>query len=211
MSSSKITLIGLYNYDSSIFDSISFNGVDKDILVNSILQNGGEFEVLYSNLDFLKCMIKTWCKKWEWTVGKWVNALALEYNPIENYDRIEEWTDNNARNNTSTSTGSGGSDTTNFSEQNQETGKSAFDSADYAKDTKLHDATNNETKNLYNSNTNLTGNETENNKHSGRIHGNIGTITSQQMLQAELDIARFNLYNKITDLFINEFCIKVYL
>ena len=46
MSTSKMTLIGLYNYDSTIFDSLNFNGVDRDILVNSILQNGGEFEVL---------------------------------------------------------------------------------------------------------------------------------------------------------------------
>lgn len=211
MSTSKMTLIGLYNYDSTVFDSLNFDRVDKDVLVNSILQNGGEFEVVYSNLEFLKYMIKTWCKKWEWTVGKWVNAIALEYNPIENYDRIEEWTDNNNRNNTNTSTGNGGNDTKNFSEENQETGKSAFDSADYAKDTKLHNANNSEIKNLYNSNTTVTGNETEDNKHSGRVHGNIGLTSSQKMLSEELQIAKFNLYNNIADLFIKEFCIKVYL
>ena len=44
----------------------------------------------------------------------------------------------------------------------------------------------------------------------GRAHGNIGVTTSQQMLQSELDIARWNIYEQITDLFLSEFCIMVY-
>ena len=56
------------------------------------------------------------------------------------------------------------------------------------------------------------GNENENstNTHSGRIHGNIGVTTSQQMLQQEYDIARFNIIDQITDMFILEFCIPIY-
>ena len=56
------------------------------------------------------------------------------------------------------------------------------------------------------------GNENENstNTHSGRVHGNIGVTTSQQMLQSEYDIARFNIIDQITDLFILEFCIPIY-
>ena len=47
-------------------------------------------------------------------------------------------------------------------------------------------------------------------KHTGRIHGNIGVTTSQQMLQSELDIARFNIIQEITNLFMTELCICVY-
>ena len=56
------------------------------------------------------------------------------------------------------------------------------------------------------------GNENENstNTHSSRIHGNIGVTTSQQMLQQEYDIARFNIIDQITDMFILEFCIPIY-
>ena len=46
--------------------------------------------------------------------------------------------------------------------------------------------------------------------HTGRIHGNIGVTTSQQMLQSELDIARFNIYEEITDLFLKELTIYTY-
>ena len=45
---------------------------------------------------------------------------------------------------------------------------------------------------------------------NSRTHGNIGVTTSQQMLQSELDIAKWNIYEQITDLFISEFCIMVY-
>ena len=40
--------------------------------------------------------------------------------------------------------------------------------------------------------------------------GNIGVTTSQQMLEAELDIVTWNLYEHISDIFIDEFCILVY-
>jgi len=45
---------------------------------------------------------------------------------------------------------------------------------------------------------------------TGRAHGNIGVTTSQQMLQSELDIVAWNIYEHITDLFLQEFVIPVY-
>ena len=46
--------------------------------------------------------------------------------------------------------------------------------------------------------------------HNGRIHGNVGVTTSQQMLEAELSLAEWNLYEHITDLFLSEFVIPIY-
>ena len=43
-----------------------------------------------------------------------------------------------------------------------------------------------------------------------RLYGNIGVTTSQQMLQSELDVARWNVYEQIADLFVDEFCIMIY-
>lgn len=45
---------------------------------------------------------------------------------------------------------------------------------------------------------------------SAKIHGNIGVTTSQQMLQAELDVQRFNLINEITNLYATELLVLVY-
>lgn len=43
-----------------------------------------------------------------------------------------------------------------------------------------------------------------------RAFGNIGVTTSQQMLQSELDIDAWNIYEHITDLFLDEFCVLLY-
>ena len=42
------------------------------------------------------------------------------------------------------------------------------------------------------------------------MFGNIGVTTSQQMLSSELELGYWNIYNKITDLFIREFLLLVY-
>lgn len=43
-----------------------------------------------------------------------------------------------------------------------------------------------------------------------REYGNIGVTTTQQMLEAERELAAFNWYDMVCDSFIAEFCIQVY-
>ena len=52
--------------------------------------------------------------------------------------------------------------------------------------------------------------ETNGNHRTSRIHGNIGVTTSQQMLMSELEIAKFNLYDEITNSFLKNFVVLVY-
>ena len=219
MATAKITLIGFSNYFESLGDDLFkfLNvpaGIDKQTLVNNILLQGGEFEVLYSDPDFLQSMIGVWSNKWQRTMTKWIDALNVKYSPLENYDRMEEWTDTNTRNSTtdrkeyangsdsSTSTGSG----------NTENTRSAYNSSIY----QPHDnaASSSTGSNTSTSSTNASGNITDKEnellKRVGRAHGNIGVTTSQQMLQSELDIAVWNIYEEITNLFMTEFCIYLY-
>lgn len=50
----------------------------------------------------------------------------------------------------------------------------------------------------------------EKTEHYARIHGNVGVTTSQQMLQSELELAEWNLYEHMTDIFLSEFVIPIY-
>lgn len=94
MSTIKLTTIGLYNYDNTLFEGLTFPaGIDKDIAVNEILMRSGEFEVLYPDPAFFKTQIEMWGKKHYRTFSKWVEGLAEEFNPIYNYDRYEEYQD----------------------------------------------------------------------------------------------------------------------
>ena len=267
MSISKITMLGLetaLNYrDESIFDLMNLPaGIDKENVTDNIMVEGGEFEVVYADPDFFKNCVGVWSKKHYRTFDKWIKALNIEYSPLENYDRMEEWSDtgsetsNRKNNGTLTDTSNGnvhveasdhdnehisgsrnteGNTSTN-SEGENENKVSAFDSSTYQPENKSentnkessetserstdsNDRTFSHNNSTDTSTTNTSNGSTTNNEdylqnttglHKGRTHGNIGVTTSQQMLQAELDVARFNIVQQITDLFLQEFCIMIY-
>ena len=98
MSMAKMTLIGMNNYDPDLFKDAFFPAsIDKDLVVNALLMQGGEFEVLYPNPDFMKQSIKVWCAKWYRTFAEWYKGTQASWNPIYNYDRMEETRDESRR------------------------------------------------------------------------------------------------------------------
>lgn len=234
MSIAKLTLIGLNNYDSSLFDNLRFENVDHETMVNTILLNCGEFEVLYPNVETLKNMFTLFSSKWSRTVSKWVSALNTEYKPLENYDRYENFggsetelengNETHLTNGNETITNNGNtilsrSGTDNNDAENK---TSAFNANDYQPNEKTTTKINygSSDKNDVNLNQTRTPNITEirtpNIKRTrtpnleNHIHGNIGVTTSQQMLESELQLQYWNLYNKISNIFMKEFCIMVY-
>ena len=98
MSSAKITLMGLTNFDNSLFDDLVLPaGIDKDLFVNSLLLKGGEFETLYPDPEFMRYSIAVWGRKWYRTFAEWLKGTEAEWNPIYNYDRFEESEDKDNR------------------------------------------------------------------------------------------------------------------
>lgn len=99
MASAKWTLIGMYQYDNTIFnDMILPAGIDADLFKQSLLMEKGEFEVLYPNPDFMKHSIQLWSAKWFRTFSEWLKGTQAQWNPIYNYDRYEEgWDDHNRK------------------------------------------------------------------------------------------------------------------
>lgn len=220
MSTMKMTVLGMSRYLSRLNDNLFKylelpDGIDKDVVENNILLRSGEFEVLYSDAGFFQEAIGLWSQKWQPTFKKWYDALQITYNPLENYDRMEEWRDDNTNRTDGTTSGEAhtsgnGSGYTNGVGTNN---RSAFDSSDYQpydqnithddSHTENHDDTNNSTE------THMT--DKFDGIRTGRAHGNIGVTTSQQMLQSEFDIATWNIIEHITDMFIEEFVIPVYI
>ena len=203
MSSAKITTIGFFNWMQSQNDDLFSKmnlpvGIDKDTLIDNILLRAGEFEVVYSNPFFFQNAIGVWSDKHKRTFEKWINALSIEYNPVENYDRMEEWEDKSNGNSIGETKGNTSLNSIN------ENKVSAFDSDLYQPDSYNSNTSNG------NDNSNTKTNSINNSKHVGRVHGNIGVTTTQQMLESELSLSAWNVYEHITDLFIEEFCIAIY-
>lgn len=195
MSSSKLTMIGMYNYDNSLFDGITLPaGINKDVLIPEILRQCNEFEILYPNLDFLKAMIGNWSQKHYRTFEKWVEGLAEEFNPLHNYDRHEIYEDTSKDNSVShTHTNSNSSTDRNVAaydagtmqpREGEKGSSSGSGSGTAASDHSF--------------------------KHEAHLYGNIGVTTSTQMLEDFLRVERWNIYEHIAELFVDEFCIRVY-
>ena len=230
-----MTIAGMRQFKSGLFDNLKLpDGINKEDVVNQILLDGSNFEILYSDFDFMRDAIGLWSNTWYRTFEKWQNALSLEYNPIENYDRMEDWTDSSnnktSRNsvenrNLSNSVSSDRnlqSVTKNTGSDNNLHNVSPYDTGSYVADSQDIATINNQsttidtgsmiTNGSDSGNVTNSGNDLSNTDslHKGRIHGNIGVTTTQQMLEEELKIARFNLIKQISDVFIKEFCIMLY-
>ena len=98
MAQYKITLLGAYqwmhNNNRDLFASMNLPaGIEKEQLINTILMNGAEFEILYADPEFMVDLIGIWSKKWYHTIERWVKLVGIDYEPLENYDRHEEWND----------------------------------------------------------------------------------------------------------------------
>lgn len=147
-------------------------------------------------------MSVAWWAKWSDNFLRWLQVLQAEYNPIENYDRQEKWHDDIVDDNTITDTGTLGTAGTNTSTNEV----SAYDSGNYQPKNKVTDGINTtDTHNLTN--------KIDNNRdvdHSGRIHGNIGTMTTQSMATEEIRLRYNNVYNLMADVFCKEMLVTVY-
>ena len=54
----RLTLIGIYDYDPTLFDGLTLpDGYDKQTFIDSLLLEHGEKCVLYANPDFMKYSI----------------------------------------------------------------------------------------------------------------------------------------------------------
>jgi len=274
---SRITLNGWLQYDPTIFDGVILpEDYDRDALLAEIMSRSGELYTYHQVPYVLKENIRLWFSRNFLNFDRMMAALMAEYNPIENYDRHEDWTrtpnlTDEAKHTGSDSTEASGTDLTeasgtdtdtlsgndtttrgynNYNESSTRTGDdttertvSAFDSGTYqpadktvetfgsVKDSKditgsyddstdygkvdtmdygRKDETTYGRKDETTFNSTMTGRHTGTEKYISRIHGNIGVTTSQQMIQSELELRKFDIYEEIAARFEHEFLVQVY-
>lgn len=224
----RLTLIGMSNYDSSLFDGLSLpDGYDKETFVNSLLLEHGEKCVLYSNPAFFKQAIALWGRKWQLELKRIYEALTAEYDPIYNYDRYEEYTDNEGRKYSSkTNAGHKATDSPDYdvvTETNNdavtEEQISADNSSGYQPEHKTivdggktTASTSGKTQDLAETSNSQTDDaETRNFNHKAHLYGNIGVTTSASMVSEVVrQRMEMNLYSTAARLFANDLLIGIY-
>jgi len=107
-----LSLLGLYNYDESLLDGLieslpNRHGIpsgyadsyytdviiDPQSVVENLLVECAEFEILYSDFNALKRIIKIWSAKEKLVWQKMYNTICYKYNPIWNKDGKSVWTE----------------------------------------------------------------------------------------------------------------------
>lgn len=209
----RMTLIGLYNYDSTLFDNLSLpDGYDAETFRDSLLLEHGEKCVLYTDPDFMKRAIALWSSKWALELERIRNALVAEYNPIWNYDRYEEIEDNDERDLTSTSNaGHNATDSPDFNVTSENT-TSAYNSNSYEPESKTSTDTKGKTQNLTeSSNAKTEDDETRKFTHDAHLWGNIGVTTAASMVS---EVVRqryeYNLYGIAGKIFAGELLLGIF-
>ena len=67
---------------------------DKDTLLATIINKGGQFGVVHQDPDYFYLMSAYFWKRWKYTFANWFETAKIEYNPIENTDYIETFKEN---------------------------------------------------------------------------------------------------------------------
>lgn len=194
-----LTIMGMYEWDNTLFDGMSLpNNVSRETMINNILLETAELECIYPSAPFFKTALNMWSAM---EVEKWTKLEAtqnLEYNPIENYDRNEEWNDKSKASGTGSSTSSGKVDSTGV---NNVWGYNSATSVPQ----------NESIGNTLNSGTGSnTASSEQEGTHTGRVHGNIGVTTTQHMIKEEREVLDWDIHHYIIDEFKRRFCILVY-
>lgn len=211
-----LTIMGMYDYDSTIFDSLTLpQGLDRASAIDAIVLECAELECLYPSVPFFKRAVGIWSATMQSSFNRIWETVNLEYNPIENYDRQEQETTSGTRQHSGQDVTTGSNtDTRTISDsgsvQNKIAGFDASALVDHDSGTSTRSGTDSATGT---DRTELTHGEkiADAGTRTSRIHGNIGVTTSQMMLSSELDlIPRLNFYRYLAEEFKRRFCILVY-
>lgn len=94
----KFTLAGFERYlnreNSSLFDDLTLpEGCPIELVSGTIIERCGEFETLYADPYRMQFATRLFFDKYSKTFEKWWTGINLDYEPLHNYDRTEEWTD----------------------------------------------------------------------------------------------------------------------
>lgn len=191
-----LSILGLYNLDESVMEGLEVpEGLDRDTLISYIFMECADLELLYPQLPIMKRLIKAWADARAHSWERLYQSTVQKYNMIHNYDRYEDWTDIGSRSVNGTSSGS--------SHGTASTRKAAYNTGAGLTLTDQQDSTGN-------SNANSTETTADHQTRSGHLYGNIGVTTAAQMLTAERELYKWDVYGAIAQEFKERFCIMVY-
>lgn len=240
-----IIQIGNFNTEKDLNDTDWLYGdididerLDKDILIDTIIDQCGAMRCIYNTTPIFKRFSDNFFKKYKWNIGKLIDTLELRYDPItnknvswtettnieQNLDTEEGIEENREKSNTGNQeTKDTGTQENEYSET-QENTISAMNSNTYQPDNKKETSGDNtRTDDLVSKRTddlletiNATNDRNKNENltweetDTHEENGVSGNITFQELIEKERKIAEFSIYNWIAKKYSRELFLLVY-
>ena len=190
-----------YNFylDGGLFANAVFPAsIDKELVVDTILLNAGEFEPLYKDAEFMQHACEVWAKKWFHAFERWALALSEDYDPLYNYDRYEEIEEKHDDATTNKLDASTSTKDTNTNK------RSAFDSNNY----EPHDQS--QLDGSGTSKSDASGTDKGKFERKAHLYGNIGVTKSTELLDDYWDFVQRSVVPIIGRAIANELCYTIW-
>ena len=206
----KMTLWGMNQFlDGKLLDflpdSLPANTFRADIMEELIYMECGDLFPYYQVPLYCKAQIKNFFDRNADQFKRVWEALNSEYNPIENYDRIENWSDSHSESLSQSSSESVSAITSSSDSQSSSSNGnvSAFNSPNLQPQSASSGqaASSGSTKNDTKGNANSIRNMKSQDVHGGRVHGNIGVTSSQQLINSSIELGSYDIYIWVISLF----------
>lgn len=196
---SRITIIGMNDYanltNQDLFENLVLpEELDRDVVINTIIMKTADLPLAFPSFEFLQKQIGAWSKRKKPIFDKWVWLLSQKYNPLYNYDRVEEYTDKEKEKGAAKAKGE--------SKLNDLDKVASYDSESLKTASSRDSGTNNSTESE-------SSNDRELN-HKAHLYGNIGVTTASQMLQESWDWYGKDVPELIAEEFKCDFCLGIY-
>lgn len=212
----NMSLWGLYSYNPDLFDGFTppvYDGAqvfDKQDFIDNLLLETEGLEVLYSDPAFMQMAIEVWCRKQMDVWEELAATMHYDYDPIENYYRREHWTDDFTHGHKKDTDLTHGHKITMDVQDTTTNSVTGYNGTTYAdRDKTVFENDDTETHSGKDT-TNETNSGTDKDVRDGYARGNIGVTTTQQMIEAQRDVVKFNLMDYIIDDFKTRFTLLVY-
>lgn len=218
-----LDLLGIYNYDPTILDLMQIPAaLDRRTLIDNLIMETAELEILYPNADFLKSAIGSWSAKnlhvWE----ELYDTTQYEYNPIwnkdgtiieletrdlkgsdhttDNTDRVDDLQDRESRDLNDKNLHSV------YGFNSSSAAPESLDEGEYRGSDTFDHTGRQDIDREFQKNTTDTGTV----KHERTEQGNIGLTSTQELIEKQRDVVKFNIMDVIIKDFMQRFCIGVY-
>ena len=214
MNSAYISILGLYNYDNSIFDNLELPEVLEDsptLVTDNLLMELAELEVIYPDCDAMKFAIGRWSaarvQAWEWMA----RVLYEDYDPFINIKRDERRITTETRDLLGSDYSTETHDLTFANDRTVTLSTNAWDSdAGTERQSEVTDNDTTDTGTITNAKSSTDTGTITREEHF-HVEGDSAIRDRQDIVQMEVDNRiKYNLINIIIEEFKRRFCIMVY-